>query len=138
MEIPSFLKELVEARSPSGHEFEAQRIIDRHMSSIADSYTKDVLGNRYAALNPKHPCQLMFMGHMDELGFAIRYIDEKGFLFFDRIGGHDIGIISGRHVHILTGKGIINGVTGKRAVHLMDTEERQKVPKLHDLWIDIG
>jgi endoglucanase len=138
MEIPNFLKELVEARSPSGYEFEAQRVIDQHMSSVADGYTKDVLGNRYASLNPQHPCQVMFMGHMDELGFAIHYIDEKGFLFFDPIGGHDVSIIPGRHVRVLTRKGAINGVTGKRAVHLMDTEERQKVPKIYDLWVDIG
>ncbi|MDR2419868.1 MAG: M42 family metallopeptidase [Puniceicoccales bacterium] len=138
MEIPNFLKELVEARAPSGYEFEAQQVIDRHMSTTVDSYTKDVLGSRYAALNPQHTCQLMFMGHMDELGFAIHYIDEKGFLFFDRIGGHDVSIIPGRHVCVLTRKGIVNGVTGKRAVHLMDEEERKKVPKLYDLWIDIG
>ncbi|MDR0728270.1 MAG: M42 family metallopeptidase [Puniceicoccales bacterium] len=138
MEIPNFLKELVEAASPSGHEFEAQRVIDRQMASTAERYEKDVLGNRYARLNPEYPCQLLFMGHMDELGFAIHYIDEKGFLFFDRIGGHDLSIISGRHVRVLSREGPVPGVTGKRAVHLMDEEERKKVPKLHELWVDIG
>jgi len=138
MEIPDFLKELVEAPSPSGHEFAAQQVVDRHMAAVADRYAKDVLGNRYAGVNPQKPCQLMLMGHMDELGFAVRHIDEKGFLFFDRIGGHDLGIISGRHVRVLTRNGPIPGVTGKRAVHLMDEDERKKVPKIYDLWVDIG
>ncbi|MDR3143580.1 MAG: M42 family metallopeptidase [Puniceicoccales bacterium] len=138
MEIPNFLKELIEAPSPSGYEFAAQQVMDRQMSHVAERYEKDVLGNRYAHLHPEHPCQLLYMGHIDELGFAIHHIDEKGFLFFDRIGGHDLSIISGRHVRVLTREGPILGVTGKRAVHLMDEEERKKVPKLHEIWVDIG
>ena len=48
------------------------------------------------------------------------------------------GMISGRRVDIMTRKGIIRGVTGKRAIHLMTPEERRKVPEMHQMWIDIG
>jgi endoglucanase len=75
---------------------------------------------------------------MDELGFSVTYIDEKGFLSFDTIGGHDRGIIPGRRVRILTKNGDILGITGKRAIHLLDDDEENKVQKIHELWIDIG
>ena len=53
-------------------------------------------------------------------------------------GGHDLSVISGRRVLIQTANGTVNGVTGKRAIHLMDDEDRKKVPKKHEIWIDIG
>jgi endoglucanase len=80
----------------------------------------------------------MLAGHIDELGLIIKHVSEKGFLYFDAIGGHDLSMISGRRVDILTKKGIVRGVTGKRAIHLMTPEERKKVPLMHQMWIDIG
>jgi endoglucanase len=137
--IPEFLRELMIARSPSGYEFEAQKIIDRYMANAVDEYRKDTIGNRFATLktNDQNPT-LMLSGHMDELGFSITYIDEKGFLSFDTIGGHDRSIIPGRRVRILTKNGDILGITGKRAIHLLDDDEENKIQKIHELWIDIG
>ncbi|HQU08514.1 MAG: peptidase M42, partial [Verrucomicrobia bacterium 21-51-4] len=136
--MPDLLAALLHSRAPSGYEAEAHAVLDRFMKPVADVYEKDVLGNRYSTLNPKgDPC-LMLAGHMDELGFIITYIDDKGFIYFDTIGGHDVGIIPGRRIRVLTEKGDIAGVTGKRAIHLMTAEDRKKVPELHDLWIDIG
>ena len=135
---PKFLVELLNARSPSGYEDEAQRVIDRYLKPVADEYRKDAMGNRIATLNPEGDPVLMLAGHMDELGFIITYIDKQGYLYFDTIGGHDRIIISGRRVNILTAKGVVKGVTGKRAVHLMSNEDRNKVPKLEEMWIDIG
>lgn len=138
-EIPAFLKELMIARSPSGHEFEAQAVVDRYMKDVADEYRKDTIGNRFATVHSgENRPTLMLSGHMDELGFAITYIDDKGFLSFRTIGGHDRGIIPGRRIRILTKKGDVLGITGKRAIHLLDDDEYNKVQKLHALWIDIG
>ena len=135
---PKFLIELLNARSPSGYEDEAHRVIDRYLKPIADKYSKDAMGKRIATINEKGDPVLMLAGHMDELGFIIKYIDKDGFLYFDTIGGHDRIMISGRRVNILTAKGIVKGVTGKRAVHLMNIEDRNKVPNLEAMWIDIG
>lgn len=135
---PPFLTALLEARSPSGHELEAQAVIDAHLQAVADRYEKDVFGNRIATLNPEGRPSLMLAGHMDELGLMITYIDKDGFLYFDTVGGHDLSMIAGRRVSILTRDGTVRGVTGKRAVHLLDPEERKKVPEKHNLWIDIG
>jgi endoglucanase len=136
--VPAFLSDLLHARSPSGAETEAQAVFDRYVKPAADAYTGDALGNRIATLNPKGDPVLMFAGHMDELGLIVTFINKEGFLYFDTIGGHDLSVISGRRVVIQTANGPVKGVTGKRAIHLMDEEDRKKVPKKHEIWIDIG
>jgi len=137
-EVPPFLAELLHARSPSGYEFEAQQVFDRHVRPAADRYAKDALGNRLATLNPRGDPVLMLAGHMDELGLIVTYVNKDGFLYFDTIGGHDRTVISGRRVIIQSAAGAVKGVTGKRAVHLMDEADRKKVPEIHEIWIDIG
>jgi putative aminopeptidase FrvX len=137
-QVPTFLAELLHARSPSGYEAEAQAVFDRHVKPVADAYAHDALGNRLATLNPKGDPVLMLAGHMDELGLIITYVNKDGFIYFDTIGGHDLSVISGRRVIIQTAAGPVKGVTGKRAIHLMDDEDRKKVPKKHEIWIDIG
>ncbi|ACB76025.1 M20/M25/M40 family metallo-hydrolase [Opitutus terrae] len=136
--VPPFLSALLHARSPSGYETEAHAVFDRYVKPAADAYENDALGNRRATLNPKGDPVLMLAGHLDELGLIITYINKDGFLYFDTIGGHDLSVISGRRVVIQTANGIVKGVTGKRAIHLMDEEDRKKVPKRHEIWIDIG
>lgn len=113
-------------------------MFDRHVKPAADAYANDALGNRLATLNPKGDPVLMLAGHMDELGLIITYVNKDGFIYFDTVGGHDLSVISGRRVIIQTENGPVKGVTGKRAIHLMDEEDRKKVPKKHEIWIDIG
>lgn len=136
--VPPFLSALLAARSPSGYETEAQAVFDEHVRPSADTYARDPLGNRLATLNPAGDPVVMFAGHLDELGLIITYINKDGFLYFDTIGGHDLSIISGRRVLIQTAQGVVRGVTGKRAIHLMEEEDRKRVPKKHEIWIDIG
>lgn len=135
---PKFLRELLEARSPSGYEHEAQAVWDHHVGSVADETRRDAMGNRISVLNPKGDPVLMFAGHIDELGLIITHVDKLGFLYFKPIGGHDRSLISGRRVVIQSRKGPVLGVTGKRAIHTMTQDERGKVPELHHMWIDIG
>ena len=135
---PQFLVDLLEARSPTGAEFEAQAVVDRYLKPAADEYHNDALGNRIATLNPTGNPSLLLAGHMDELGLIIKFVDKDGFLYFDTLGGHDRGVISGRRVRILTKDGVVKGVTGKRAIHLMNAKERDALPEIHQIWIDIG
>jgi len=137
-QVPAFLAELLHARSPSGYEGEAQAVFDRHVKPASDAYASDALGNRLATLNPAGDPVLMLAGHMDELGLIVTYINKDGFIYFDTIGGHDRTVISGRRVILQTANGPVKGVTGKRAIHLMDDADRKKVPEIHEIWIDIG
>lgn len=137
-EVPAFLAELLHARSPSGYESEAQAVFDRYVKPASATYQKDAVGNRIATLHPAGDPVLMLAGHMDELGLIVTFINKDGFLYFDTIGGHDRTVISGRRVVIQTAAGPVKGVTGKRAIHLMDEADRKKVPEIHEIWIDIG
>ena len=135
---PPFLVDLLNARSPTGHEYEAQAVVDHHVESSVDEYRKDTMGNRFATINPDGDPSILFAGHIDELGLIITYINDNGFVYFDTLGGHDKTMISGRRVSILTKNGVVKGVTGKRAIHLMDADDRKKVPKTHEIWVDLG
>ena len=135
---PDFLVDLLNARSPTGHEYEAQAVVDKEVMPVVDEYRKDTMGNRFATVNPKGDPSVLFTGHIDELGLIVTYINDKGFVYFDTLGGHDKSMISGRRVSILTRDGIVKGITGKRAIHLMSAEDRKKVPQTHEIWIDLG
>lgn len=137
-EIPQFLVDLLNARSPSGYEGEAQAVVDKYVQSKADNYQKDSIGNRIGRVNGGDGPTLLLSGHMDEIGLIIIYVDDKGFLYFDTVGGIDLSTIAGRRVSILTKNGVVTGVTGRRAIHLLDAEDRKKVPEKQNLWIDIG
>jgi len=133
-----FLVNLLDARSPTGAEYEAQAVIDSHVEAKVDEYRRDTMGNRFATVNPDGDPSVLFAGHIDELGLIVTYINDKGFIYFDTLGGHDKSMISGRRVSIQTKNGIVKGVTGKRAIHLMSPEDRRKVPETHEIWIDIA
>lgn len=133
----AFLTKLMATMSPTGCEGRAAGVIDEFAAPFADAYSRDVLGNRFATVGSAEKT-LMFAGHMDEIGLLVSYIDENGFLFFQQLGGHDNIMLSGRRVAILSKSGIVRGVTGKKAVHLMDAKERKEVPETHQIWVDIG
>ena len=135
---PDFLVDLLNARSPTGAEYEAQAVVDQYVENEVDSYRRDTIGNRFATVNPGGDPSLLFAGHIDELGLIITYINDQGFVYFDTLGGHDKTMISGRRVSILTKNGIVKAVTGKRAIHLMSAQDRKKVPETHEIWIDLG
>jgi endoglucanase len=80
----------------------------------------------------------MLAGHIDEIGVMVTHIDEEGFIYFDTIGGWDSQVFVGQRVLMLGRGGPVNGVIGKRAIHLIEKEDRDKVSKVSDLWIDVG
>lgn len=131
-----FLKAIVNVPSPSGFEERAAQIY-RDYTAFADKIETDVHGNVAAILNPKAEMKIMLAGHMDEIGFIVHYISDEGLLFFSGIGGHDSVIPVGQRVWV-HGKKRIAGVIGRKAIHLLEEEERKKKPELKDLWIDIG
>jgi endoglucanase len=134
----ALLKRLVDTPGPSGYEQPVQRVYREAVRPYADEVTTDVLGNVIAARNPSGNPRVMLAGHADEIGFQIRYINDEGMLYFGPIGGHDAVVAVGQRVRVHTASGPITGVLGRRAVHLLEQDERSKPVKLHELWIDIG
>ncbi len=132
-----FLKELVNAPSPSGFEVPAANVYRAYTGAFAHQVNTDVHGNVSAVLNPDAEMKVMLAGHMDEIGFIIHYVNDEGMLFFRGIGGHDSVIPVGQRVWV-HGKQRVPGVIGRKPIHLLEASERDKKPDLHDLWIDIG
>lgn len=134
----AFLRRLIATPSPSGFEQRAQQVIREEVRHYSDELRTDVHGNVIAALNPDGNPRVMLTAHCDELGFLVRYIDDKGFIYFAPIGGFDPSTLPGERVYIHTANGPILGVIGRKPVHLLQSDERGKAPKLSEMWIDIG
>ncbi len=135
----AFLRELIATISPSGFEGEASQVWRKYVEEFADEVRVDVHGNTIAVVNPGGKPVLMLAGHIDEIGLMVRHVDENGYLYFGPIGGWDAQILQGQRVWVLGKNGErILGVVGKKPIHLLDPKEREKVPKLYELWIDIG
>jgi endoglucanase len=132
------LTSLLAAPGPSSFEIAPARLWRTAAARIADRVDADVAGNSYATLDGTGGPALMFAGHIDEIGLIVRYIDDEGYLSFDGIGGWDPQVFVGQRVLILGKGGEVTGVVGKKAIHLMEREDREKVSRVADLWIDIG
>lgn len=134
----AFLKELVETPSPSGYEQPAQRVIQAQLEGVADEMHTDVMGNLIARLGGDGGPKLMLAGHCDEIGFMVQYVDDNGFIYFGAIGGVDPHLTPGQRISIHSDRAVIPGVIGKKAIHLIEPADREKVIKLKEQYIDIG
>lgn len=134
----SFLKTLLDTPGPSGFETAPARAWRHEAERFADRVTGDVSGNSVAVVHPDGSPRVMFAGHIDEIGLMILHVDDEGFLYFSTIGGWDPQVLVGQRVLIATRNGAVEGVIGKKAIHMIRSEDRDKVSKPSDLWIDIG
>ena len=133
-----FLEEFMNASSPSGFEEEAAAVFRNYLKPCCDEVRTDVLGNTMAVLNPSAPMKVMLAGHYDEIGFQVVYISDEGLLYIRPNGGIDKLNVPSTEVEILTEKGRVHGVIGKKPIHLLKPAERDTPPELSDMWIDIG
>ncbi|MCL7971586.1 MAG: M20/M25/M40 family metallo-hydrolase [marine benthic group bacterium] len=129
---------LLDARGPSGFETRAAAVWREEADAFADETWGDVHGNSFAAINPGGSPRVMMAGHIDEIGLMVNHIDEQGYLWVRNVGGWDAQVLVGQRVEILSASGLVPGVVGRRAVHLIRGDDSEKAVKLKDLWIDIG
>lgn len=133
-----FFQQLVETTGPSGYEREAQDLWSERVRDAVSTIETDVLGNRVAILNPSGSPRVMIDAHVDEIGFIVKYIDDNGFVYFSTVGGFDAATLAGNRVRIIGKNGPVMGVIGRKAAHLVDADERKKMPEIKNMWIDIG
>lgn len=138
LQAKDFLKNILTTPSTTGFEEPVQQLVRDYAQPFADSIRTDIHGNVFAARNPDAPLRVMLAGHCDQIGLIVNYVDEQGYLYILTVGGWDIQNLVGVRVKIWTSQGAIDGVIGKKPIHLMDDEDRKKVPKIKDLWVDIG
>jgi len=133
-----FLTQILASPSPSGYEQPVQDVIRTYARGFADEVKTDLHGNVITVRNPQSPFRVLLAGHCDQIGLIVQYIDDDGYIYFQSIGGWDATVLIGQRVTIWTNSGPVQGVIGRKPIHLLSEEERKAVPKLKDLWIDIG
>lgn len=122
----------------SGCEDEVREYILERVMPFADEIRTDAMGNlmvfKKGACTPKQ--RVMLTAHMDEVGLIITEITEDGYLRFDAVGGIDRRVLIGKRVFV--GPVRVLGVIGSKAIHLTTAEQRKRLPKLSEMYIDIG
>ncbi len=131
------LKKLCETNAVSGNEKAVRDIIMSEIADFADEMKVDTMGNLIAYKKGKSSDKkIMMSAHMDEVGFIITGVTDKGYLRFDTVGGIDTRVIISKKVRI--GDKKVAGIIGMKAIHLQKPSERKNVPEIKDLFIDIG
>jgi endoglucanase len=134
------LAKICETPGAPGHEKRVRDLVINEVTSLVDEVEVDNLGNVYAIKkaqqNPSGK-KVMVAAHMDEIGFMVTHIDENGFLRFTTLGGFDPKTLTAQRV-IVHGKKDVIGVMGSKPIHVMSAEERNKISKTTDYFIDLG
>lgn len=132
------LKQLCALPGVSSFEDAVRDYIRQQAAPYVDRVTVDGMGNLILFKKGAKATgnKLMLCAHMDEVGLMVRSITEEGYLKFVCVGGMDRRVLLGKQVRI--GAGQVPGVIGLKAIHMTTAEERKKVPKLEDYYIDIG
>ena len=139
MSLPDSLRNLLTAFGPSGAETEAAAVFQAAAREFTEDVRSDVMGTSVARVAGTAGGPLLaIVGHVDEIGLIVTHVDDDGFLWFGGVGGWDPQILVGQRVVVKTRDGMLPGVVGKKPIHLLESDEREKVPKLKDLHIDIG
>lgn len=136
--ILNTLKELCVLPGPSGREDRVREYIKAKAAPYADEILTDNMGNLLVHVKGERKTdkKLMLAAHMDEVGLIINYITDEGYLKFDFLGSVDRRVVIGKRVFV--GETAIPGIIGQKPMHLMSGDEKNRIPKLTDMYIDIG
>jgi len=138
-ETLSMLKELTDAKGIAGNEREVREVMKKYIAPFADELTTDGLGSLIAKkVGKEGGPKIMVAGHLDEVGFMITQIDDKGFLRFQTVGGWWGQVMLAQRVTIVTRKGEVTGIIGSKPPHVLSAEQRKKPIEIKDMFIDIG
>ncbi|MBV9820321.1 MAG: M20/M25/M40 family metallo-hydrolase [Solirubrobacterales bacterium] len=139
MPTPDLLHRLLRAPGPSGHETAPAEVWREACAAFTDDVRADRVGSSVARVpGTAGAPTLAVIGHIDEIGLHVSHIDDEGFLRFGEVGGWDPIQLVGQRVRLSTRGGDLLGVIGRKPIHLIQGDDRDRAPKLKDLHIDIG
>jgi putative aminopeptidase FrvX len=133
-------KELTDANGIPGNERAPREVMKKYIEPFADEIETDNLGSLIAKkIGDENGPKIMVAGHLDEVGFMVTQIDEKGFIKFQTVGGWWGQVMLAQRVTVTTRKGEeIIGVIGSKPPHILSPEARKKPVEIKDMFIDIG
>jgi putative aminopeptidase FrvX len=132
-----FFEKYLNNASPTGYEWEGQKIWMSYLKPYVDHFITDTYGTAVGVINPDAPYRVVIEGHSDEISWYVNYITDEGLIYVIRNGGSDHQIAPSKWVNIHTDKGIVKGVFGWPAIHTRD-KSKEEPPKLENIFIDIG
>lgn len=136
------LRRLCETPGVPGHEERVRDLIKGEIEGLFDEVTVDPMGSllcRRDAAKAGAP-KIMLLCHMDEIGFLVSHISDKGYLYLQPVGGFDPRNLFSRRVLVCTDGGDYKGVMnpGGKPVHIASPEDRKKVPEVGEFFVDLG
>lgn len=138
------LRRLSEIDGVPGREEHVRDLVVAELEGLVDEVREDALGNVIALKRGSAPDgerkKIMISAHMDEIGFIVKFVDDKGYLRLQNLGGFDTRNLFARDVTVWTKDGPLPGILspGGRPVHLATPEDRKKVPDLKEFFVDLG
>ena len=138
-ETLTMLKDLTDANGIPGNEREVREVFEKYITPYADEVTTDNLGSSIAKkIGDANGPKIMVAGHLDEIGFMVTRIDDKGFIYFQTVGGWWNQVMLAQRVTIIGSKGNVTGIIGSKPPHVLSAEARKKPYEIKDMFIDIG
>ncbi|MCD6066222.1 MAG: family metallopeptidase [Bacteroidetes bacterium] len=132
-----FLESYINNPSPTGFEWEGQKLWLNYIKPFVDEHFTDNYGTAVAVINPKAAYKVVIEAHADEISWFVHYITKDGFIYLKRNGGSDHQIAPSKRVNIHTKKGIVKAVFGWPAIHVRDAA-KEEVPTLKNIFLDCG
>lgn len=133
----SFLEKYLNNPSPTGYEWEGQKIWMDYLKPYVDGFITDTYGTAVGVINPDAKFKVVIEGHSDEISWYVNYITDNGLIYVIRNGGSDHQIAPSKIVNIHTKNGIVKGVFGWPAIHTRD-KSNEEAPKPDNIFIDCG
>jgi putative aminopeptidase FrvX len=136
----ALLKRLIETPGVSGREEQQREIAREELGTLTDEVSTDALGSVIGTKRGSGDTRVMIAAHTDEIGYLVKYIDEKGFIRLQTLGGHDPANMVSQRVLVTTSEGeTLRGALqpARKPPHLSHGEE-QKPPKADEFFIDLG
>ena len=136
----TFLKEITDANAVPGQERQAREVMKKYIGDSADEIYQDNIGSLIAKkVGEEDGPKILIAGHMDEVGFMVRQIDDNGYIKFVTLGGWWGQVMLAQQVTITTNSGkTYHGVIGSIPPHILSAEARQKPMDIKDMYIDLG
>ena len=132
-----FLEKYLNNPSPTGYEWEGQKLWMDYLRPYVDDFITDTYGSAVGVINPEAPYKVVIEGHSDEISWYVNYVTDSGLIYVIRNGGSDHQIAPSKWVNIHTQKGVVKGVFGWPAIHTRKSG-KEEAPKLDNIFIDIG
>lgn len=133
----SFLRKYLNNASPTGYEWEGQKIWMNYLEPYVDEFITDTYGTAVGVINPEAKYKVVIEGHSDEISWYVNYISDEGQIYVIRNGGSDHMIAPSKRVNIHTKNGVLPGVFGWPAIHTRD-KSKEETPKIENISIDVG